>query len=143
MEEDEYVNTQAEVRDNVSMDRVEFFLDGELLKISTVPPYNARWTITMEDTPPVEGPPVEATRVITNPDGTTTVEPYIARRFERDPATGAPMWVFDGGKVITIREDEYTEIHEIYVVAHDAAGNKREGEKIHVSVVHEKEEEES
>jgi len=141
MEDDEYVNIQAEARDNVSMDRVEFYLDGELLKVSTVPPYNTRWIIVMEDTPPVEGPPVEATRVITHPDGSTSEETYIARRFERDPATGAPMWVFDGGKVITIREDEYTEIHEIYVVAYDAAGNKQESERIHISVVHERKEE--
>jgi len=142
MEDDEYVNIQAEVVDNFSMDRVEFYLDGELLKTSTVPPYNARWTIVMEDTPPVEGPPVEATRVITNPDGTTSVETYIARRFERDPATGDPMWIFDGGKVITIHEDKYTEIHEIYAVAYDAAGNQRESERIHISVVHKEEEEE-
>ncbi|MEA3346198.1 MAG: PBP1A family penicillin-binding protein [Chloroflexota bacterium] len=140
MEEDEYVNIQAKAEDNVSMDRVEFYLDGELLKTSTVPPYTARWTIIMKDTPPVEGPPVEATRVITHPDGTTSEETYIARRFERDPDTGAPMWIFDGGKVITIREDKYTEIHEIHTVAYDAAGNKQESEKIHIPVVHEEEE---
>ena len=136
MEDDEYVSIQAEARDNVSMDRVEFYLDGALLKISTVPPYNARWTIVMEDTLPVEGPPVEATRVITNPDGSTSEETYIARRFERDPATGAPMWVFDGGKVITVRKGRYTEVHEIYVVAYDAAGNQQESDKIHIPVVH-------
>jgi len=140
MEEDEYVNIQADAVDNMSMDRVEFYLDGELLGVSTVPPYNARWTITMEDTPPVEGPPVEATRVITYPDGTTSEETYIARRFERDPSTGAPMWVFDGGKIITVRGGEYTEIHEIYVVAYDAAGNRQESDRIHISVVHEKKE---
>jgi hypothetical protein len=142
MEDDEYVNIQVEARDNVSMDRAEFYLDGELLNTTTVPPYTARWTITMEDTPVVEGPPVEASRVITNPDGSTTVETFIARRFERDPATGAPMWVFDGGKVITIHEDEYTEIHEMFVVAHDAAGNRQESNRIRISVVHVRREEE-
>ena len=141
MEDDEYVSIQASATDNVSMDRVEFYFDGQLLQASTVPLYNARWTIVMEDTRPVEGPPVEATRVITHSDGTTSVETYIARRFERDPATGAPMWVFDEGKVITVREDEYTEFHEIYVVAYDAAGNQQESEKIHIGMVHEKEEE--
>jgi penicillin-binding protein 1C len=142
MEDDEYINIQAESRDNVSMDRVEFYLDGELLGMSTVPPYTTRWTILMDDTPPVEGPPVEATRVITNADGTTTVETYVARRFERDPATGAPLWVFDGGKVITIREGEYTEIHEVFLVAYDAAGNRQESQRIHIPVVHAKEKEE-
>ena len=141
MEDDEYVNIQADARDNVSMDRVEFYRNGELMKITTVPPYTARWTITMEDTVPVEGPPVQATRVVTNPDGTTWEETYITRRFERDPATGAPMWVFNGGKVITVREKKYTEIHELFVIAYDAANNKRESEKIHIAVVHEIKEE--
>jgi membrane carboxypeptidase/penicillin-binding protein PbpC len=141
MEDDEYVNIQAEARDNVSMDRVEFYLDGALLNISTVPPYTARWTITMEDTVPVEGPPLEATRVITNPDGSTTATTYTARRFERDPATGAPMWVFEGGKVITVRAGEYTEIHEMFVVAYDAAGNRQESQRNRISIVHRKREE--
>jgi penicillin-binding protein 1C len=141
MEDDEYVNIQADAQDNVSMDRVDFHFDGQLIKTSTVPPYTARWTLVMENTPPVEGPPVEATRVITNPDGSITEEPYVARRFERDPATGAPMWVFDGGKVITVRGGQYMEIHEVYVVAYDAAGNRQESERIHISVVHKKKEE--
>lgn len=141
MEDDEYVNIQARATDNVSMDRVEFYFDGELLRASTVPPYNARWTIVMEDTPPVEGPAVEATRVITHPDGTTSLETYILRRFERDPGTGEPRWVFDGGKVITLRKGAYTEVHEIYAVAYDAAGNQQESEKIHIAVVHKKKEE--
>jgi hypothetical protein len=92
----------------------------------------------MDDTPPAEGPPIEATRVITNTDGTTTVETFVARRFERDPATGAPMWVFDGGKVITVKEGNYTEIHEVFVVAYDAAGNRQESRRIHIPVVHER-----
>jgi hypothetical protein len=142
MEDDEYINIQVEARDNVSMDRAEFYLDGQLLSISTVPPYTARWTISMEDTPPVEGAPIEASRVITNPDGSTAVETFVARRFERDSATGAPMWVFDGGKVITIRDGHYTEVHEISAVAYDAAGNRRESERIHIPVVHAREDEE-
>ena len=71
---------------------------------------------------------------------TLYAETYIARRFERDPATGEPSWVFDGGKIITIHENEYTEIHEIYVVAYDAAGNRQESDKIRISVVHRREE---
>jgi penicillin-binding protein 1C len=42
---DEYVSIQAQAQDNVSMDRVEFYVDGELIKTSTVSPYTARWTI--------------------------------------------------------------------------------------------------
>jgi hypothetical protein len=42
---DEYVNIQAEAQDNISMDRVEFYVDGGLIKTSTVSPYTGRWTI--------------------------------------------------------------------------------------------------
>jgi len=50
MEEDEYVNIQAEAVDNYSMDRVEYYLDGELLGYSTVPPYNTKWNIVADGT---------------------------------------------------------------------------------------------
>ena len=50
MEYDEYVNIQADAVDNFSMDRVEFYLDDNLLSYSTVPPYNTKWTIAMSDT---------------------------------------------------------------------------------------------
>ena len=48
MEEDEWVSIQAEARDNFSIERVEFYLDDELLSYDTVSPYNQKWTITME-----------------------------------------------------------------------------------------------
>lgn len=47
MEDDEWVSIQAEAMDNVSMDRVEFYLDGQLINMSTVAPYNKKWVITM------------------------------------------------------------------------------------------------
>jgi len=47
MKEDEYVGIQAEAVDNISMERVEFYLDGQLLGLSTVAPYSKRWTIYM------------------------------------------------------------------------------------------------
>ena len=50
MEEDEYVNIQAEAVDNYSMDKVEYYLDGELLGYSTVPPYNTKWNIVADGT---------------------------------------------------------------------------------------------
>ena len=50
LEEDEYVNIQAEAVDNYSMDRVEYYLDGELLGYSTVPPYNTKWNIVADGT---------------------------------------------------------------------------------------------
>jgi penicillin-binding protein 1C len=46
--DDEWVSLQAEATDNVSMDRVEFFVDDEMVGISTVAPYNYKWTLTSQ-----------------------------------------------------------------------------------------------
>ncbi len=43
---DEFVTIQPNVVDNISMDRVEFYVDGQLIAISTIAPFNERWVIT-------------------------------------------------------------------------------------------------
>ena len=50
MEDDEWVSIQAQAMDNFSMNKVEFYLDGEMLTYDTVSPYNQRWTIVMTTT---------------------------------------------------------------------------------------------
>ncbi len=50
MEDDEWVSIQAQALDNFSMQKVEFYLDDELLTYDTVSPYNQRWTIVMTTT---------------------------------------------------------------------------------------------
>jgi len=46
-EDDEWVIVQARIEDNISVDRVEFFVDGAGVPfaISTVPPFTEKWTI--------------------------------------------------------------------------------------------------
>ncbi|MGD2078544.1 MAG: transglycosylase domain-containing protein, partial [Chloroflexota bacterium] len=46
-EDDEWIIVQARVEDNISVDRVEFFVDGAGVPfaISTVPPFTEKWTI--------------------------------------------------------------------------------------------------
>ncbi len=51
---DEYVTIQPNVVDNISMDRVEFYVDGQLIAISTIAPYNERWIITEPGTHNIE-----------------------------------------------------------------------------------------
>ena len=41
--EDEFITLQTRTADNVSMDRVEFFMDGARIATSTVAPFNERW----------------------------------------------------------------------------------------------------
>lgn len=43
--DDEYVIIQPTAIDNISMDRVEFYVDGQLAATSTVAPFNERWLI--------------------------------------------------------------------------------------------------
>ena len=43
---DEVVILDVQVADNISMDRVEYYMDGELVAVSAVPPYSARWVIS-------------------------------------------------------------------------------------------------
>jgi len=47
---DELINVQADAQDNVAMDRVEFYLDDQLLGYTTVAPYSLRWTLAMTTT---------------------------------------------------------------------------------------------
>ncbi|HSR29756.1 MAG TPA: penicillin-binding transpeptidase domain-containing protein, partial [Anaerolineae bacterium] len=72
---DEWANLNADVRDNVQIDRVEFYLDDELLDFTVVEPYSVKWVLEMQDlrvNPNME--PVYETRTITNADGTWATE---------------------------------------------------------------------
>jgi membrane peptidoglycan carboxypeptidase len=167
MEEDEWINIQATVGDNVSLDRVDFYVDSDKLATSTVPPYNKAWTIVMSDTVPQLGPnpvgvtlPITqpdgtvveryylsrtlwSTRTITNPDGTLSEEEYPEIQVLYDPELDQSSMWFEGGMGIISDSGGYTETHLIHVVAVDAAGNEVESEKVRVYVVHEEPEEEA
>jgi hypothetical protein len=169
MEDDEWINIQATVGDNVSLDRVDFYVDGEQFATSTVPPYNKSWTIAMSDTVPLlhaesavgvtlpftwaDGTvenryflanTIWATRTITNADGTLGVEQYPARQILYDPALGQTSMWFEGGMGIIQDSGGYTETHVVHVVAIDAAGNEVESDRVRVFVKHkEKKEEEA
>jgi hypothetical protein len=163
LEDDERINIQATVGDNISMDRVQFFVDGENVITSTVQPYNKSWTIAMSDTVPKLGPApvgvilpftqtdgtvvqkfylattITATRAITNPDGTVEEESYAASQVLYDPELDQLSQWFDGGMGIISDTNGYTETHLIHVVAYDAAGNKVESEPVRVYVIHKQE----
>jgi membrane peptidoglycan carboxypeptidase len=165
-EDDEWINIQATVADNVSMERVEFYVDGQELGTSTVPPYNKSWTIVMSDTVPQLGPdplgvtlPITqpdgtvlqqyylstslwATRTVTHEDGTLGQESYMAKQILYDPELEQTSMWFDGGMGILSDRHGYTETHLIHVLALDAAGNETESDKVRVYVVHKKEEQE-
>jgi hypothetical protein len=166
LEDDEWINVQATVGDNVSLDRVDFYVDGRQFATSTVPPYNKAWTITMSDTMPVLGPnPVGITLPITRPDGTVVERYYLSRtlwatrtitnedgivgeerypeiRVLYDPELAQTSMWYDGGMGIIADTDGYTETHVFHVIAVDAAGNETESDRVRIYVAHKKDEEE-
>ncbi len=148
MEIDELVSITADARDEWEMDRVEFYMDERKLGESTVAPYSIRWTITMSDTIPVLGPPIVATRVITNPDGSISFEEYIERetRLEKytrpDGTQGERLILITASGFGAIYESGVlTETHTIYVKAFDRAGNEAQSEPVRILIMHKPKEE--
>ena len=143
MEDDEFVSITADAEDNWEMDRVEFYLDGGKLGEATVAPYGIRWTIKMADKIPALGPPITATRTITNPDGTTTLEDYLqsetrVETITRKDGTKVQRVVqySNGGSGAYMDGKDLIEFHTIYVKAYDKAGNEAESEKVRILVRH-------
>jgi membrane peptidoglycan carboxypeptidase len=143
MEDDELVSITADAQDAWAMDRVEFYMDEQKLGESTVAPYSLRWTITMSDVIPVVAPPITATRVITNPDGTMSIEEYVVR--EAKPETYTRQDGSEGNRVVLTTESGFgaiyesgvlTETHTIYVKAFDGAGNEAKSEPVRILVMH-------
>lgn len=140
-EDDEWVSIQADAVDNVFMDRVEFFLDGELVGTSTVSPYNTKWTIVMSDTIPSPGLLITHVEPITDPvTGAVIGEQVITDTEviqEELPGIGVryTQWFSNGFGIISDTLG-YTETHVIHVVAYDGAGNKAESEKVRIYVMH-------
>jgi len=120
MEDDEYVNIQIDAQDNISLGKVEFYLDGHQIGLSTVAPYSKRWTIVMSDT--VLSPELEGTHVI------TVGEELLLSQ------------VFTSGLGIISSTVGYTETHLIHAVAYDSAGGKAETGKVRIFIVHKEEE---
>jgi penicillin-binding protein 1C len=153
MEAEEWVNIQVDAVDNISMDRVEFYLDGNKFTEATVAPYSARWTITMSDTldMPPAGTAITITQPVTNPDGTIGQEVITLTEVltVTDPLTpDVPIQfqqVYSGG--LTLIKDTtavtagigYTETHALKFIAYDAAGNKTETAPTTFTVVHDPE----
>jgi hypothetical protein len=143
MEDDEFVSITAEAEDNWEMDRVEFYLDDGKVGEATVAPYSVRWTIKMADKAPKLGPPIMASRTITNPDGTTFQEEYVQSETRAETITrkdGSKVqrvvqYNSDGSGAYVDGKDLY-EFHTIYVKAYDKAGNEAESEKVRILVRH-------
>lgn len=147
MEDAEWVNVQVDATDNAYMDRVDFFLDGDMFASSTVAPYNEKWTIVMSDTLPVGGLVITRTEPIT--DGVTgaiigeqvITETEVLTEVLPSGDLRYTQW-FESGRGIISDTVGYTETHVIHVIAYDAAGNQIESEKVRIYVMHREEDKE-
>jgi len=137
MEKDEWANLYADVSDNVLIDRVEFYLDDELLDYSVVEPYGIKWVLTMQDLRPNRNmAPVYGTETITNPDGTVTTVPITVTWVEVSPDRKTITQTWHSGAMVISSTHGYTESHVVKVIALDAAGNKTESEQVRFYVIH-------
>ncbi len=161
-EYDDYVNIQVWAMDNMAMDRVEFYVDSQKVGESRVAPYSLPWNLVMKDAarsivPPVpeipggelltieDGQPVTWRRN-TYPDRTEYIREVVAGeaisrtiivRYPEGVAVVFPdgwgaSWVASAGG------QEYREIHTLYAVAFDAAGNQTKSDPVTIYVIHKK-----
>ncbi len=137
LESDEWSNLKADVSDNVQIDKVEFYLDDELLDYSIVEPYAIKWVLEMQDTiPNPEMKPITETRPITNPDGSWSTEVVTVTWVEVSTATKTITQTWENGMMVISSTHGYTESHLVHVVAFDAAGNETESEKVRFYIIH-------
>jgi penicillin-binding protein 1C len=145
LESDEWVNIQVDAVDAFSMDRVEFFLDGNPIGFTTVSPFTLKWTISLSDTVPrmnVDPAVISATNTITIDDlnietnalldGTV----FTVTRSISDNLGITRTVAYTTGFGIVADTLGYTETHLIHVVGYDAAGNQTESEKVRFYAAH-------
>jgi len=160
LDKDEWINIQVDAEDNLSMERVEFYLDEQSLGYTTVAPYTIRWTLAMSDVTPVYsfdlaqptmevvGDKIIRTEVSTDGGGTVfsrSIQQGMAitmTQVTRTPAGISYLMTWPTGLSIVSNAGGYTETHTIYVIAYDAAGNEMRSDPVEVHVTHEREEEE-
>ncbi len=170
LEEDEWINFQIDAKDNLSMNRVEYYMNNQKIGESTVAPYTLRWNIVMTDTPLVrwEAPVTKTlsfteSQTIAQTEGLTITtpafitltqfitvtqpitNPQILAELPEDAPRETPIGyqkVYSGGFTIISTTTNYTETHLVHFIAYDSAGNETETEPFRVIIVHEEEEEE-
>ena len=155
-ETDEYINIQAEATDNMAMDRVEYFVDGQKVGESRVAPYSLAYTLVMTDarqsilppTPdmePGEFTLVEDGQAVTWLKSVEGERVTYVREVGAGEAVSRTVIIRDShGITFTIpsgwgaiwAQGEYTETHKLHVVAYDAAGNEQKSDPVVVYVMH-------
>jgi penicillin-binding protein 1C len=144
LEADEWANLKADVSDNVQIDKVEFYLDDELLDFSVVEPYSVKWVLEMQDLAlDPNMTTITETRPITNPDGSWATEVVTVTWVEVNTGTKTITQFWESGLMVISSTHGYTESHVVHVVAFDAAGNETESERVRFYIIHKPKEKET
>jgi hypothetical protein len=145
MESDEWVNIQVDAIDRFAMDRVEFYLDGQQIGLSTVAPFTKKWTIAMSDTVPMWN--VDPL-VISSTTSITIGELYVEAQTFFDGTTITVTrsitdqhWItttaaYTTGRGIIADTAGYTETHVLKAIGFDKAGNQAESELVRIFTAH-------
>ncbi len=135
-EGDEYVNIQADATDNVSMKRVDFYVDDKKIASTTIAPFNQKWVIKMKDLKIKPGKWISFTESFTDDQG-IHIDRTIPMTAEiLDPSGITVTQVFSNGLSVISGTTTITEVHTIHVVAIDQAGNEMESDRVHILVSH-------
>jgi membrane peptidoglycan carboxypeptidase len=155
----DWVNFQVDAEDNLSMNRVEYFIDNRKIGETTVAPFTLRWTVEMTQTSITYEPPVFKTPdVLTNSIALTETQPItlsyvisvttpitdpeeLSLSFPETEKIIGYQKIFSGGHTIIDIRDTYTETHQVHVVAHDSAGNESKSDPVTIIVIPKKEDE--
>jgi len=151
MGRDEWINIQVDAVDNQVMDRVEFYMDDELLGSSTVAPYTLGWTLKLLR-PSVS---FDLPAPIVETDGDRTVRKEVLHEddqliYRETIQQGGLITVTDivslthasgytltwsTGLQVVQAGDAYTETHVIQAIGYDAAGNETKSKPVLVHVI--------
>ena len=148
--EDEQVNIHVTAFDEGSIDRVEFWINDELVKTSSVAPFNERWKIAMQDVPSAQlnYPPVQGVKQVTDEEtGRILGEVQVILEetvdwlpdFDSDDSRikRGRMRRFDSGfGAIYTADGFYLERVALQIKVYDRAGNKTETETQYFYVHH-------
>ena len=135
-EKDEYVNIQADAIDNVSMRRVDFYVDEQKIATTTVAPFNQKWAISMTNIIPLPYRLVTTTETYMGADGQPAQRAVTLTHTIIGSGEISLTQVFSSGMSIISDTAGITESHVIYVIAIDAAGNETQSEKVNIWTAH-------
>jgi hypothetical protein len=151
LENDEWVNIQVDAIDKYAMDRVEYYLDGQQIGLSTVAPFTQKWTIALSETVPTwNTDPVAIASTSSITSGQLRIEAQTlfdgsmitVTRSITDNAWITTTASYTTGRGMIADSQGITETHVIKAIGFDKAGNQADSQTVRIYTAHKPKEEE-